>query len=105
MSLATSKKIEKIEGKGLDKDGLGGIVEGSGARRFPARPGGPRGQKSAAQAGMVGAILPETDRGGAEVTVRRLTEAMSGMGGLTVRFAVFPDDGTRAEELLSVAAA
>ncbi|MHC4481675.1 MAG: hypothetical protein ACYS1C_12005, partial [Planctomycetota bacterium] len=53
---------------------------------------------------MVGIILPETDRRGGEITTERLGAVLAADEEVTIGMAVYPDDSTSPEELLSIAA-
>lgn len=54
---------------------------------------------------MVGVILPETDREGAQNAVQRLDARMSPGEDVSIGMAVYPDDSTDLKELLAIATA
>ena len=86
-----------------------GIVDGDGSFHLAGGPGqAPETASAEPQAhtkGAVGIILPETDREGTEMTLSRLKAVLTPEDGVKVGCAIYPDDGTDAEQLLSVAAA
>lgn len=56
-----------------------------------------------AEHGVLGIILPETDRSGAEVALRRIASQFGENGAISVRYAVYPDQSTDPSELLAIA--
>ncbi len=51
------------------------------------------------------AVLPETDKEGVQVAVNRLRVAFTADDQVTAGYAVYPDDSTDTDELISIAAA
>jgi hypothetical protein len=58
-----------------------------------------------AEQGVLGVILPETDRPGADAALRRVTTQIGGGQAVSVRYAVYPDSSTDPAELLAIASA
>jgi len=54
---------------------------------------------------VVGMILPETDRKGAESAVQRVSGNLTDAGQVKVRMAVYPEDSTNVEDLVAMAVA
>jgi hypothetical protein len=52
----------------------------------------------------VALILPETDRSGAAIALRRLRQQLSDIGDVRIGMAVYPDDATVPNQLLNMAA-
>jgi hypothetical protein len=52
----------------------------------------------------VALILPETDRSGAAIALRRLRQQLAGVGAVRLGVAVYPDDATVPNQLLNMAA-
>jgi len=77
-----------------------GLVDGNGTRRLVHRL---RGIRAAEQHHMVGIILPQTDRAGAQIAARRLRNVLAADDAVTIGLAVFPDDSTNPAELLNIA--
>jgi hypothetical protein len=52
---------------------------------------------------VLGIILPQTDRPGANTALRRITGMLGTDEAVSVRYAVYPDDSTDPSELLAIA--
>jgi hypothetical protein len=86
-----------------------GIVDSDG-QYHPLAPGGTgpgrlAGLPASGHRQMVGVILPETDRPGAEIAARRLESVLVDDERVKIGIAIFPDDSTHVEDLVSIAAA
>lgn len=85
------------------------VIRVAGA--FGGEPGGGREGATVSRTGTAGeaeevaAMLPETDRAGAEEAVARLKEYLPNMGDVKLGLAVYPDDSTDARDLLAFAEA
>jgi hypothetical protein len=55
------------------------------------------------ETGQLGIIMPETDRRGADIALQRITEKLGADGAVSVRYAVYPDNGTDPSDLLTIA--
>ena len=86
-----------------------GILDGNGDYHVFERSGGaePAAAEAPAVEGAeaVAVVLPETDKEGVQVAVNRLRVAFTAEDEVTARYAVYPDDSTDTNELISIAAA
>ncbi len=112
--LVSSEKVGALEmlhtsAGSLRVSDILGLVDGEGRYHSLHRAGnGLEGLAQMAQPNgdeAVGVVLPETDRDGAETVARRLRSVMAVDDEVKIGLAVYPDDGTNAEELLAMAAA
>ena len=82
----------------VDSDGRFHWACESGRNREPQQPAWP-------EKGQLGMIMPETDRRGADVALRRITSTLGADEAVSVKYAVYPDNSTDPSELLAIASA
>jgi len=92
--------VHRRAGPRLRRTDFGEVIQ------LGAAPQSARGAEAGIGAGAehVAAVLPETNRAGAQAAVDRLKRYMPNMGDVKLGFAVYPDDSTDAQELLRLAA-
>ncbi|KPK65278.1 MAG: hypothetical protein AMK73_03445 [Planctomycetes bacterium SM23_32] len=97
----------QITAASLRVSDLTGVVDEQGCYHLFPRPAGGEPSLSAAILGhggrTVGVILPETDREGAEAALKRLSGILTADDDVRIGYAVYPEDSTAPEELLSIA--
>ena len=93
--------------KSLRSSDLFGPVDAEGRFHWACEGGRSREPHQSAwpEKGQLGIIMPETDRRGADVALRRITATLGADGAVSVKYAVYPDNSTDPSELLAIASA
>ena len=99
LRLSAPAILRRVSGSLRASDILG-LVDGDGKCRLIDRILGHGGHE---RYQMVGIILPQTDRTGAQITAKRLKSMLAAEEEVSIGMAVFPDDSTDPEELLDMA--
>jgi len=97
-------EILKRARRALRSSDLLGLVgrNGSVAALRATAPGAASAGQAAAP--IVGIILPETDRRGGQIAVDRVSSNLADTEEVTIRMAVYPEDGTDVADLLALTA-